>query len=69
VKVDAAQCHAWLAQLRDELRPRQWIRALIWSQTPSRAQASGAPTGQMDWSLSGDPFAERLLRAASDAGT
>ncbi len=69
VKVNAAQREAWLAQLRGELRPRQWISALIWSQTPSRAQASGAPTGQMDWSLGADPLAQRLLRAAVDAGT
>lgn len=67
VKVDADQRYSWLEQLAEELRSRSWIAALLWSETPSLAQGSGAATGNMEWSLVSDPRARRLLTAAVDA--
>ena len=68
VKVDAAQRYTWLAQLAGELRSRSWIVAVMWSQTPSKAQQKGEATGDMDWSLLSDPLARRLLAGAVGSG-
>jgi hypothetical protein len=66
--VNAAQRYAWLAQLARELSSRSWIVALMWSQTPSKAQENGKATGDMDWSLLSDPLARRLLAGAARSG-
>jgi hypothetical protein len=61
-KVDQAERYVWLRSLRTALRPRPWVTAVIWSQTPSRAQAIGqAGIGNMNWSLTQDPLARTLL--------
>jgi hypothetical protein len=67
-KVDAAERYAWLTSLRAALATRPWVRGVVWSETPSRAQADGqAGVGNMDWTLTTDPFARSLLRAALKA--
>jgi hypothetical protein len=41
------------------------IRALVWSQFPSRGQATlkrTMPTGNMNWQAYRDPYSRRLLR-------
>jgi beta-mannanase len=61
-KVDGAERYSWLTTLRTTLASRPWVSAVIWSETTSRAQATGqAGVGDMDWSLTDDPFARRLL--------
>ncbi len=64
-KVDAAERYAWLMSLRTQLATRPWVQAVVWSETTSRGQDSGeTDTGDMNWSLTSDPFARSLLRAA-----
>jgi hypothetical protein len=55
---------AWLRDLRRMLRRAPWIRAVMWSQLPSRGKAhrTGA-TGLVDWDVSRDPPAATELRA------
>ena len=64
-KVDAAERYSWLTNLRTALASRPWVSAVIWSETASRGQALGqVGVGDMDWSLTDDPFARRLLAHA-----
>ena len=53
----------WLRGLRRVLRGAPWIRAVMWSQLPSRGKAhrTGA-TGVVDWDVQRDPPAARQLR-------
>jgi cellulose synthase (UDP-forming) len=68
MKVTQEQRYAWLRTLRYALAHRPWIGMLVWSETPSDAQrADPEATGQMDWSLLGDPLAGELLTAAVSA--
>jgi mannan endo-1,4-beta-mannosidase len=65
MKVTAAARYPWLRQLKTLLHHRSWIKALVWSETPSSAQKGGGfNTGNMDWSLIQDPEARKLLKAA-----
>lgn len=65
MKVFAGARYNWLQALRGKLQERPWIKLLLWSETPSTAQAAGQfNTGQMDWSLIGDGRARRMLRTA-----
>jgi hypothetical protein len=67
-KVDAAERYAWLGTLVTALRARPWIRAVVWTEYPSRGQATGqANTGEMNWQLPSDARARRLLLRASEA--
>lgn len=67
-KVDAAERYAWLESLKPALAAAPWVRAIVWSETTSRAQENGQPgVGDMNWSLTADPFARRLLSAAAAA--
>jgi hypothetical protein len=60
----------WLRDLADMLRRRPWIRAVVWSQLPSRAQVHGkGATGNLAWSVASDPVAARALRAVALDGS
>jgi hypothetical protein len=60
----------WLRDLEAMLRHRQWIRAVVWSQLPSRAQVHGkGSTGNLAWNVAGDPVAARALRAVALDGS
>ena len=64
-KVDAAERYAWLKSLRPALAASPWVTGVIWSETTSLAeQNGGAGVGDMNWSLTTDPFARVLLRQA-----
>jgi mannan endo-1,4-beta-mannosidase len=52
----------WLRDLRDMLRGMPWIRAVMWSQLPSRGKAQQKGTGVVDWDVQGDPSAAAELR-------
>jgi hypothetical protein len=68
MKVTSAERYGWLSSLRGALAARPWIKALVWSETPSAAQKKNPlQTGQMQWSLLHDPHARRLLRLAVSA--
>jgi hyaluronan synthase len=65
VKVDAAERYPWLTSLGVALATRPWVAALIWTETPSRGQGLGqADTGNMNWTLTTDARARRLMAAA-----
>jgi hypothetical protein len=53
---------AWLAQLRGMLREMPWIRAVMWSQLPSRGKVQQRGTGIVDWDVQCDPPAAAQLR-------
>jgi hypothetical protein len=60
----------WLRDLADMIRRRPWIRAVVWSQLPSRAQVHGkGATGNLAWSVAGDRVAARALRAVALDGS
>ena len=53
----------WLEDLRRLLRPRPWIRALVWSQLPSRGQVQqGDIAGDLSWDVARDRAAAAALR-------
>jgi hypothetical protein len=60
---------AWLSDLRAMLRRMPWIRAVMWSQLPSRGKAhtTGA-TGVVDWDVQRDPPAAAELRRIIEDG-
>jgi hypothetical protein len=60
---------AWLRDLRAALARMPWIRAVMWSQLPSRGRAHRAgTTGIVDWDVQQDPPAAAQLRALIDSG-
>ncbi len=68
MKVTRSQRYPWLSSLRASLAERPWVRMVLWSETPSAAQAkTPQQTGNMDWSLIRDPRARGLLAAAVSA--
>jgi mannan endo-1,4-beta-mannosidase len=57
---------AWLRELERALHGRPWIRALAWSQLPSRAKAQGEKIrGDLNWDVARDPPAAAQLRAVA----
>lgn len=68
-KVDARERYPWLRELSCGVHRRPWIRGLVWSETRSRAQAKGASTGEMDWSLMNDTRARALLARIGRGGS
>jgi mannan endo-1,4-beta-mannosidase len=53
----------WLRDLRRMLRGMPWIRAVMWSQLPSRGKAhTTGSTGILDWDVQRDPAAAAALR-------
>jgi mannan endo-1,4-beta-mannosidase len=60
---------AWLRDLRVMLNRTPWIRAVMWSQLPSRGKAHRAgTTGIVDWDVQRDPAASAELRAIIEDG-
>ena len=60
---------AWLRDLRSMLRRMPWIRAVMWSQLPSRGKAHRtAAVGVVDWDVQRDAPAAATLRAIIDDG-
>jgi hypothetical protein len=59
----------WLRDLRAMLRRMPWIRAVMWSQLPSRGKVhtTGA-TGDVDWDVQRDPRAAAELRRIIEDG-
>jgi mannan endo-1,4-beta-mannosidase len=60
---------AWLRALRRMLRGMPWVRAVMWSQLPSRGKAhrTGA-AGRVDWDVQLDPPAATELRGLIEDG-
>ena len=54
---------AWLGQFRQMLRGMPWIKAVAWSQLPSRGQAHLPGVGNLNWDVQSDPVAAAELRA------
>jgi mannan endo-1,4-beta-mannosidase len=52
----------WLGDLRRMLRGMPWIRAVMWSQLPSRGKVQQRGTGIVDWDVQRDPDAAAQLR-------
>jgi hypothetical protein len=52
----------WLRALRRMLRGMPWIRAIAWSQLPSRGAAQMRQSGQLDWDIQRDPPAAAVVR-------
>jgi mannan endo-1,4-beta-mannosidase len=60
---------AWLRDLRAALADMPWIRAVMWSQLPSRGQAHRARTsGDLNWDVQRDPAAAAELRRLIEDG-
>jgi mannan endo-1,4-beta-mannosidase len=67
---DRADRVSWLRGLRRMLERAPWIRALAWSQLPSRGKAQNAANvGDMSWSVTSDPRSAALLRAIARDGS
>jgi mannan endo-1,4-beta-mannosidase len=66
VNTEHATRIGWLRELGRELGRSKWIRAVAWSQLPSRAQAQGDKTrGDLNWDVARDPAAAAQLRAVA----
>jgi hypothetical protein len=52
----------WLRALRRMLRGMPWIRAIAWSQLPSRGAAQMHGAGLLDWDVQRDPPSAAVLR-------
>jgi hypothetical protein len=59
----------WLRRLRLMLRGMPWIRAVMWSQLPSRGNAHRPSDGLVDWDVQRDPTAAAELRNVIVEGT
>jgi hypothetical protein len=59
---------AWLSDLRAMLRGMPWIRAIMWSQLPSRGKVQQQGTGNVDWDVRDDPAAAAVLRRIIEDG-
>jgi hypothetical protein len=60
----------WLADLRSMLRRPRWIRAVVWSQLPSRRRLPRRnQVGDTDWKVTADPPAAAVLRAIIQDGS
>jgi mannan endo-1,4-beta-mannosidase len=53
---------AWLRGLRRMLRGMPWIRAIAWSQLPSRGAAQMPRAGRLDWDVQRDPASAAVIR-------
>jgi mannan endo-1,4-beta-mannosidase len=60
----------WLRDLRRMLHRSPWIRAVVWSQLPSRSKVHvGRRVGNVDWDVTKDPPAARVLRRIIEDGS
>jgi hypothetical protein len=53
---------AWLRDLGAMLDRAPWIRAVVWSQLPSRGRAQMPEAGILDWDVQRDPASAAVLR-------
>jgi hypothetical protein len=53
----------WLTNLRALLARTPWIKAVAWSQLPSRGKVHQRGTGVVDWDVQADPAGASLLAA------
>ncbi len=60
--VEARGAAHWLGDLRALLRRSPWIRAVFWSQLPSRGKVQQAGVGIVDWDVQRVPAAAAQLR-------
>jgi Glycosyl hydrolase family 26 len=58
----------WLEDLRVMLAHRPWIRALVWSQLPSRGTAHIATAGDLGWDVQDDRASAAVLRRIARDG-
>jgi Glycosyl hydrolase family 26 len=59
----------WLRGLRRMVGRHPWVRAIVWSQLPSRGQAQQRRSvGDLNWNVTGDPAAATVLRAIARDG-
>jgi hypothetical protein len=58
----------WLSDFRRMLRTAPWIRAVYWSQLPSRDIAHMAGAGLLDWDVQHDPASAAVLRGIVEDG-
>src|SRR4051794_16205303 len=60
----------WLQDLRSMLSRTRWIRAVVWSQLPSRGKVQRRnQIGNTDWDVTADPVAAPVLRAIIQDGS
>jgi len=59
---DYAGSVEWLRDFRDMLRRAPYIRAVVWSQLPSRGKAQMPGAGVLDWDVTRHPAAAGVLR-------
>jgi mannan endo-1,4-beta-mannosidase len=52
----------WLRRLRRTLNRMPFVRAIAWSQLPSRGKAHLDAIGDLSWNVRGDPAASAVLR-------
>jgi mannan endo-1,4-beta-mannosidase len=58
----------WLQDLRRLLRGTPWIKALAWSQLPSRGAAQMIRLGDLHWDVQRDPKSAAVLRGIIEDG-
>jgi hypothetical protein len=58
----------WLENLRSMLRQMPQVRAVAWSQLPSRGAAQMRRAGDMHWDVQNDPPAAAVVRGIIDDG-
>jgi mannan endo-1,4-beta-mannosidase len=58
----------WLRDLRKMLRGMPWMKAVAWSQLPSRGAAQMMQPGDMHWDVQQDPRGAAVLRGIIDDG-
>jgi mannan endo-1,4-beta-mannosidase len=68
LNTEYAQRIVWLRGLRRMLGGMPWIKAVAWSQLPSRAQAHLRNVGNLDWDIERDPAAAGVLRSLIQDG-
>jgi hypothetical protein len=59
---DYAGSVRWLSDFRDMLRRAPYIRAVVWSQLPSRGKAQMPGAGVLNWDVTRHPAAAAVLR-------
>ena len=59
----------WLSQFRQMLRGMPWIKAVAWSQLPSRGKAHLAGVGNLDWDIQRDSKAAAVVRTIIEDGS
>jgi len=59
---------AWLRDLRAMLRGMPWVKAIMWSQLPSRGKVQQRGAGVVDWDVRHDPAAAAELRRIIEDG-